>query len=181
MGIIGLGQAWGKAEEMEADARKQLAERATEQAQTQAQPPAPLQPQAPEPAPALAPATAPVSSALDTGPIMSTRSATAAVAAAMEANNTPQQARSPSPPMSPTHKLEMALSTKTDLNNRGPRVLLAPWRDWFEAKEFGPLLEELSIDEIEKREIEAMRSARRSRRAVGAGFTDSRNTRFRAR
>lgn len=189
MGIIGLGEAWGKAEEMEADARKRLAERATEQAQMQTQPPtqgttpppsAPIQPPAPAPAPISA-LTSTAQTPLDTPPIMSTRSATAAVAAAMEANNTPQQPRSPSPPMSPTLKLETALSTKTDLNNRGPRVLLAPWRDWFEAKEFGPLLEELSVDEIEKREIEAMRSSRRSRRAVGAGFTDSRNTRFRAR
>ncbi|CAO1616149.1 unnamed protein product [Sympodiomycopsis kandeliae] len=188
-GMIGLGEMWGKAQEDEDDARRQLAERRKQALEQPAQSveagghistPTPIAtPNAHIPKELLDLSTTTSSRQSP----MTTRSHTAAVVAA----TTSQDQRPASPvPMDPQLKLEMSISTKTELNNRGPRVLLATWRDWFEAKEFGPLLEKLSLDEIERREIEAMRSSRRNRRAFGGVSTVSyreapQNARFRAR
>jgi chromatin structure-remodeling complex subunit SFH1 len=40
------------------------------------------------------------------------------------------------------------------------------WRDWWEREEFGPVLVELSMEEMEKREMERTREARRLMRGV---------------
>lgn len=188
-GIIGLGEMWGKAQQDEDDARRELAQRrkaggggAGGASAAPTPTPTVVIPSAASGATPTAAATPAAGSDGSFAPLMATRSHTAAVQAAMEAT-TASRPRSPTPPMSPTHKLELAIATKTELNNRGPRVLLAPWRDWFEAKEFGPLLERLSVEEIERREVEAMRASRRNRRAVGQGLSgiDPRERRFRAR
>ncbi|KDQ16751.1 hypothetical protein BOTBODRAFT_30664 [Botryobasidium botryosum FD-172 SS1] len=51
-----------------------------------------------------------------------------------------------------------------DQRRKGSKVLKGVWRDWVEAKEYGPRLEVLSAEEMEKREMERERAARRLRR-----------------
>ena len=47
------------------------------------------------------------------------------------------------------------------VNNRhGAKGLVAVWRDWSEREEFGPVLVELTMEEMEKRELERNREAR---------------------
>lgn len=51
-------------------------------------------------------------------------------------------------------------------NRAGARGLKGIWRDWWEREEFGPMLVELSMDEMEKREMERTREARRLMRGI---------------
>ena len=45
-------------------------------------------------------------------------------------------------------------------DGRGPKTLRSVWRDWAEADEFRTVFEELTAEDIEKREIEKERSTR---------------------
>ena len=45
-------------------------------------------------------------------------------------------------------------------DGRGPKTLRSVWRDWAEADEFRTVFEELTAEDIEKREIERERSTR---------------------
>ncbi|KAF9262936.1 SNF5-domain-containing protein [Marasmius fiardii PR-910] len=49
-------------------------------------------------------------------------------------------------------------------DGRGPKPLRSVWRDWAEAEEFRTRFEELSQEEVERREMERERAARRLRR-----------------
>ncbi|KAK2465715.1 hypothetical protein APHAL10511_002259 [Amanita phalloides] len=49
-------------------------------------------------------------------------------------------------------------------DGRGPKLLKSVWRDWAEAEEFRTKFEELTAEEVERREIERERSSRRLRR-----------------
>ncbi|KAF8634169.1 hypothetical protein AX15_001036 [Amanita polypyramis BW_CC] len=49
-------------------------------------------------------------------------------------------------------------------DGRGPKTLKSVWRDWAEAEEFRTKFEELTVEEVEKREIERERASRRLRR-----------------
>ncbi|ESK95183.1 rsc complex subunit sfh1 [Moniliophthora roreri MCA 2997] len=54
---------------------------------------------------------------------------------------------------------------KTGLGRvRGPKPLKSVWRDWAEAEEFRTRFEEMSQEEVERREMERERAARRLRR-----------------
>ncbi|KAL9937396.1 hypothetical protein V8E36_003805 [Tilletia maclaganii] len=55
-----------------------------------------------------------------------------------------------------------------ELESRGARPLEDVWRDLEQAREFGPLLEPLAEEELEKIEMDAMRNSRRNRRAARA-------------
>ncbi|KAL0579875.1 Chromatin structure remodeling complex protein sfh1 [Marasmius crinis-equi] len=64
-------------------------------------------------------------------------------------------------------------------DGRGPKPLRSVWRDWAEAEEFRTRFEELSQEEVERRELERERAARRLRRetipimSTGASFVPS--------
>ncbi|KAI6016253.1 SNF5-domain-containing protein [Pisolithus marmoratus] len=53
---------------------------------------------------------------------------------------------------------------RTPRENRGPKILRSVWREWTEAEEFRTRFEELTAEEVEKREIERERASRRLRR-----------------
>jgi hypothetical protein len=74
------------------------------------------------------------------------------------------------PKVDPRYKLAQAVAEKQRFTERGPRPLTSVWRDWFESKQFGPLLEYISNEDMEKREMEALRATRRQRREA-ARFT----------
>lgn len=76
------------------------------------------------------------------------------------------------PKVDPRYKLAQAVAEKQRFTERGPRPLTSVWRDWFESKQFGPLLEYISNEDMEKREMEALRATRRQRREA-ARFTGS--------
>ena len=65
-----------------------------------------------------------------------------------------------------THPEEQAKYEKTP--GGGPRVtsrqgakgLVGVWRDWWDREEFSPVLMELSMEEMERREVERTREAR---------------------
>ncbi|KAL7424227.1 Chromatin structure remodeling complex protein sfh1 [Cryptotrichosporon argae] len=69
-----------------------------------------------------------------------------------------------------THPLEQAKYDKgappKTTSRSGARRLTAVWRDWWEREEFGPVLIEVGIDELERREMERTREARRMMRNV---------------
>ncbi|KAI0312061.1 SWI-SNF chromatin remodeling complex, Snf5 subunit [Amylostereum chailletii] len=67
---------------------------------------------------------------------------------------------------------------RTPKDGRGPRVLRSVWRDWAEAQEFGTRWEELTAEEVERREIERERASRRLRRETSK-FQSSARTRRR--
>jgi chromatin structure-remodeling complex subunit SFH1 len=45
-------------------------------------------------------------------------------------------------------------------NRKGAKGLIGIWRDWGEREEFGPVLLELTVEEMERREQERTREAR---------------------
>ena len=45
-------------------------------------------------------------------------------------------------------------------DGRGPKTLKSVWRDWAEAEEFRTKFEELTVEEVEKREVERERASR---------------------
>lgn len=47
----------------------------------------------------------------------------------------------------------------------GAKALVGVWRDWWEREEFGPVLVELTMEEMEKRDMERTREVRRNNRA----------------
>ncbi|KAK0243936.1 hypothetical protein EDD85DRAFT_180668 [Armillaria nabsnona] len=70
---------------------------------------------------------------------------------------------------------------KTGLNigwggNR-PKVLQSVWRDWADAQEFATRFEELSAEEVERREIERERATRRLRRETSKFQSSTRSRR----
>ncbi|ORY24684.1 hypothetical protein BCR39DRAFT_546165 [Naematelia encephala] len=54
-------------------------------------------------------------------------------------------------------------------DRRGAKRLVGVWRDWWERDEFGPILVELSMEEMERREMERTREARRMIRGLTSG------------
>ncbi|KAG9038798.1 Chromatin structure remodeling complex protein sfh1 [Tulasnella sp. JGI-2019a] len=69
-------------------------------------------------------------------------------------------------------------------NQRGPRRLKGVWRDWMEFRDYGPRMEVLTNEELERREVERERASRRMRRETskfqrtgGAYYRDSRPAR----
>ncbi|KAF9533084.1 hypothetical protein CPB83DRAFT_845804 [Crepidotus variabilis] len=63
-------------------------------------------------------------------------------------------------------------------DGRGPKTLRSVWRDWAEAEEFRTTFEELTAEDLEKREIERERATRRLRRETSK-FQSSTRTRRR--
>lgn len=58
-------------------------------------------------------------------------------------------------------KWERALGAGPRVNSRnGAKGLVGAWRDWWEREEYGPVLVELSTEEMERRELERTREAR---------------------
>ncbi|KAL4064170.1 hypothetical protein V8B97DRAFT_1332464 [Scleroderma yunnanense] len=53
---------------------------------------------------------------------------------------------------------------RTPRESRGPKTLQSVWREWSEAEEFKTRFEELTAEEVERREIERERASRRLRR-----------------
>ena len=61
--------------------------------------------------------------------------------------------------MTPGARKRRAYGVLGDLLGRGPRPLRAAWRDWTESRDFGPLLELITEEELEKLEAEALRAS----------------------
>ncbi|KIJ54251.1 hypothetical protein M422DRAFT_241501 [Sphaerobolus stellatus SS14] len=64
---------------------------------------------------------------------------------------------------------------------RGPRPLKSVFRDWSDMEEWGTKLEELTAEEVERREIERERAARRLRRETSRFQQTTSTVRFRRR
>jgi len=72
-----------------------------------------------------------------------------------------------------THPDEQAKWEKTPggvkvTDRKGAKGLVGIWRDWWEREEFGPVMIELSVEEMERRELERTREARWVISAPGA-------------
>ncbi|RSH92744.1 Chromatin structure remodeling complex protein sfh1 [Saitozyma podzolica] len=64
-------------------------------------------------------------------------------------------------------KWEKAPGGAPRVNRReGARALVGVWRDWWEREEYGPVLVELTMEEMERREMERTREARRMMRTL---------------
>jgi len=64
-----------------------------------------------------------------------------------------------------THPTQQAKWEKTPgqpkvSDRKGAKGLVGVWRDWWEREEFGPVLVELSVEEMERREVERTRESR---------------------
>jgi chromatin structure-remodeling complex subunit SFH1 len=64
-----------------------------------------------------------------------------------------------------THPYQQAKWEKTPgqpkvSDRKGAKGLIGVWRDWWEREEFGPVLVELSVEEMERREVERTRESR---------------------
>lgn len=68
------------------------------------------------------------------------------------------------PTLSAAQRLHNATYTVREILSRGPRPLDGIWRDWLESREFGPLLEKLNDDDLDKLEEANIRASRRNRR-----------------
>lgn len=71
-----------------------------------------------------------------------------------------------------THPVEQAkwekgtTQPRVNVNQKGgAKALVGVWRDWWEREEFGPVLVELTMEEMEKRDMERTREVRRNNRA----------------
>ncbi|PWZ00432.1 SNF5-domain-containing protein [Testicularia cyperi] len=84
-----------------------------------------------------------------------------AAAAASPTAETPPPAQ---PKLSATQRLNNASYTVREILTRGPRPLEGIWRDWNDSREFGPLMERLNDDDLEKLEEANIRASRRNRR-----------------
>ncbi|KAF8967189.1 hypothetical protein BDZ97DRAFT_1656911 [Flammula alnicola] len=62
-------------------------------------------------------------------------------------------------------------------DGRGPKTLKSVWRDWAEAEEFRTAFEELTAEEVERREIERERATRRLRRETSKFQSSTRSRR----
>lgn len=69
-------------------------------------------------------------------------------------------ASAPLPRPTPTARRSAAISVLRDLSSRGPRPLEGVWRDWGESREFGPLLEVMTAEELERLEEANVRASR---------------------
>lgn len=74
------------------------------------------------------------------------------------------------PVVSASQRLHNASYTVREILSRGPRPLEGIWRDWHESREFGPLLERLNDDDLEKLEEANIRASRRNRREAARAF-----------
>lgn len=74
------------------------------------------------------------------------------------------------PTLTPSQRLHNATYTVRDILSRGPRPLDGIWRDWLESREFGPLLEKLTDEDLEKLEEANIRASRRNRRDANRAF-----------
>ncbi|GAC94998.1 hypothetical protein PHSY_002571 [Pseudozyma hubeiensis SY62] len=107
---------------------------------------------------------------VSTAPIPATRSS--ARISNMQSDATPgtstplasAPASAPEPALSASQRLHNATYTVREILSRGPRPLDGIWRDWLESREFGPLLERLNDDDLEKLEEANIRASRRNRR-----------------
>lgn len=64
-------------------------------------------------------------------------------------------------------------------DGRGPKTLKSVWRDWAEAEEFRTTFEELTAEEVERRETERERASRRLRRETSKFQSSTRSRRDR--
>lgn len=64
----------------------------------------------------------------------------------------------------PAQRKGIAEFFQHQLTEKGPRRLESVWRDYYDSREFGPLIEMLTEDELERIEQEAIRASRRGRR-----------------
>ncbi|KAF8644685.1 hypothetical protein AX16_008345 [Volvariella volvacea WC 439] len=62
-------------------------------------------------------------------------------------------------------------------DGRGPKPLRSVWKDWVEAEEFRTRFEELTAEEVERREIERERASRRLRRETSKFQSSTRSRR----
>ncbi|KDR82857.1 hypothetical protein GALMADRAFT_238467 [Galerina marginata CBS 339.88] len=62
-------------------------------------------------------------------------------------------------------------------DGRGPKTLKSVWRDWTEAEEFRTTFEELTAEEVDRREIERERATRRLRRETSKFQSSTRSRR----
>lgn len=183
-GLFGLGEAWGAADEAEQEARQEI-EAAKVQKKLAADQTAAVSSEslaAPLDASANVsrvasrspmPPPPPPASRLSV-PLPQADSESGAVTPVVDslADDTSDATPPPTfePQVDPRYKLAQAVAEKQRFTERGPRPLTSVWRDWFESKQFGPLLEYISNEDMEKREMEALRATRRQRREA-ARFT----------
>lgn len=182
LGLIGMGEMWGKAQREEDEARRDLEEEKRERKRRREEKRAMAQGLVPPPAAATGEAGQEASSPPQ--PPRVSIAATPASAASPPigyasddddedeadiSGNTAAAEAAAKALLPASDRLAQALATKADLVARGPRQLVGAWRDWFESKEFGPLLEYLGDAEIERRETEGLRALRRNRREAARG------------
>ncbi|KAJ1036073.1 hypothetical protein NDA18_000219 [Ustilago nuda] len=113
------------------------------------------------------PAIQPRSSSLN---IPATRSSARLSEKLSEASTASDATNTSQPKLSAAQRLDNASYTLREILSRGPRPLEAIWRDWHESREFGPLLERLSDDDLEKLEEANIRASRRNRREAARSF-----------
>ncbi|KAJ1572301.1 hypothetical protein NDA11_006015 [Ustilago hordei] len=113
------------------------------------------------------PAIQPRSSSLN---IPATRSSARLSEKLSEAATASDATSTSQPKLSAAQRLHNASYTLREILSRGPRPLEAIWRDWHESREFGPLLERLSDDDLEKLEEANIRASRRNRREAARSF-----------
>ncbi|SNX88092.1 related to SFH1 - component of the RSC chromatin remodeling complex [Melanopsichium pennsylvanicum] len=77
------------------------------------------------------------------------------------------------PSLSASQRLQNATYTVREILSRGPRGLEGIWRDWHESREFGPLLESLNDDDLDKLEETDIRASRRNRREAARALVGS--------
>ncbi|SPO31971.1 related to SFH1 - component of the RSC chromatin remodeling complex [Ustilago trichophora] len=81
------------------------------------------------------------------------------------------------PSLTASQRLHNATYTVREILSRGPRPLEGIWRDWHDSREFGPLLESLNNQDIEKLEEANIRAPRRNRRDANRSSLTARRRR----
>ena len=81
------------------------------------------------------------------------------------------------PTLTAAQRLNNASYTVREILSRGPRPLEGIWRDWHDSREFGPLLERLNDEDLEKLEEANIRASRRNRREAARAFGGGRRRR----
>ncbi len=106
--------------------------------------------------------------------------ATRSSARLAESTDNPTSPATPSnaaPKLSASQRLHNATYTVREILSRGPRPLEGIWRDWHDSREFGPLLERLNDEDLEKLEEANVRASRRNRRDAARAFGGARRRR----
>ncbi|KAN0064159.1 Chromatin structure remodeling complex protein sfh1 [Thecaphora frezii] len=103
----------------------------------------------------------------------SSRLAAASASALGRGGGSGEAATVEAPKLSATQRLHAATYTVREILSKGPRPLEGGWRDFGESREFGPLLERLSDEDLERLEEANVRASRRNRREAQRGFTAS--------